>query len=196
MLGFNSDDAFGRNEVIGNLNLWGLDLEWQQQWRNWFLSFSHAYTRMTSFKLKNPNIFTFISAAGYGFGKDLFVWSNHLTKLDINYQVSDNWSINSGLQIYWGFPGTKYYFEYEDTNRLSSGLPRLMDESHNEVYGKSIHWQLGATYKINKSMEIVLNGHNLFGLIDKKYNKRNYLNEGVIYRIQAPSISLTLNAQL
>ena len=74
-------------------------------------------SKLIDFELADPGMVTSdpwiqASAKPYGYGDDLQRWANHITKVTAQWKLDNQWTLDSSLRIYWGFPGLKDYAQY------------------------------------------------------------------------------------
>ena len=112
IIGWSTD----RTASIGDLELWGTDLELTYQTDQIKFWIGHSYTKEIDFKLgKDYDDRQGISFSDYNFngnnlnyrdqGSDLNNWSNHMTKLAVSYKLN-RWALHANVQVYWGYPGS------------------------------------------------------------------------------------------
>ncbi len=112
IIGWNTD----RTASIGDLKLWGADLELTYQTDQVKFWINYSYTKEIDFKLGEDFVGRQgISFSDYNFdgnmleyrdqGSDLNNWSNHMTKLAVNYKLG-RWVFHANMQVYWGYPGS------------------------------------------------------------------------------------------
>ncbi len=177
--------------IVGTQKQWGLELEATYRTECSLFAFSHGYTKLIDFELSNPAMISTdpliqTSAQPYGYGDDLQRWANHITKLTAKHQINDQWSIDSSLRIYWGFPGLKDYAEYYATTQ---GYQLDWERA----YRGSYFLNCGLQYQANDALMIRMDGYNLLGMFDKDLNKRPYGGEGYTdYRSHAAAVALAL----
>lgn len=182
--------------VIAEEEQWGL--EWEVSWRTQKMAvhFSHAYLQLKDFDLRDGVARSFVTAMDNGYGDTLNNLSTNLSKLNGHYHFTDNWQGYLSLVYYWKFEGIRDHLVFRTDTRVSEGGIARYQDGNSEVYGSNIYLNLGAEGQLNEHITLGINGHNLLGLIEESYNKRNYfLSEGE-YRIQAPSLSVSLSWQL
>jgi outer membrane receptor for ferrienterochelin and colicins len=177
--------------VSGQSKHWGLETDLTYRTETLTFGISHGYTKLISFHLNNLDYVTKKSSTPYGFGNDLANWSNHLTKLFLHYKLTNNLTINSSLRIYWAYPGSRNYLDYQQKQNLLES--DLEDSGKQNLLKPSAFFNLGFSYKHNNQFQINLNGYNLLGIFKRDLNKRFYFNGYGGYRIQAPAVSLSLH---
>jgi iron complex outermembrane receptor protein len=180
--------AFDRNaeksQDLGEQKHWGLEVEAKYIKGKLDLGLSHGYTKLIDFDLE-PGSSTVLTAEPLGFGDDLANWSNHITKLQAVYTIDPKWRVNGSARIYWGYPGAK--------DLADSNAPYARDPGYDDPYDPSYFINLGLEHKPNKNLTVRVDGSNLMGFIDDKYNKRLYgFDFGSSYRSQAASVIFSL----
>jgi outer membrane receptor for ferrienterochelin and colicins len=183
------DGAAAATQTIGEQKVHGLEGEVTWKKGDWTLSASHGYTQLVDFTLE-PGSSTFLTAHPYGYGDDLANWHNHISKIQAKYKVTNKFSVNGSARIYWGVPGAEDYAEYLTT--VGSNTEKA--DLHNyEADGPAYFINLGAEYQYSKNLTLRLDGTNLMGFFDEKYNKRLYTQDTFNdYRCTAPSFIGTL----
>jgi len=172
-------EAFAWNQTLsqsmlaGKQKEWGVELEAAYHTEKTRLSISHSYTKLIDFTL-DPCQTTYISAKPYGYGDDLTNWSNHITKLTLEQKLDAQWTFDSSLRIYWGFPGMKSFDEYYPYTYPGSTSP-VVEDGWERAYRGSYYLNLGLRYKPNDNLTIGITGYYLLGIFDKDLNKRNYI---------------------
>jgi len=193
------NDSNFLTENIGKTKSFGFEVEFQYTLhQNIKFYISHAYNKLLSFTLYNPNIQRQnISANPYGYGDDFANWNNNITKLRLNYQINEKLKWTNSMQIFWKIPGAQdmsdyneqLSLSYSDTDSLPYKLPVLDSD---EAVSQHIYFNTGVTYTLNKTLHVTLNGYNLLGFINSDYNIRNYFQRTSHYREMAPSFSCNL----
>jgi hypothetical protein len=181
---------YGGTTNIGNCQQGGFEVEFTYQREQTKVMLSHGYTKLIDFQ-NNPGVTNIMTAKPFGYGDDLANWSNHITKLVLNYSLDDQWTLSGNGRIYWGFPGARDYASY----LTDKNSPYSREPGYDKPYGPSIFVGLGLQYQPSKNLTFRLNGHDLVGLIDKKYNKTLYgFNSFGDYRSSAPAVSLAIQS--
>jgi iron complex outermembrane receptor protein len=156
---------------VGLQKTWGLEGEFTYKKDDWQLSASHSYVKLSDFDLRE-GMSTYLFS-----GDDLTSWSDHITKVQASYLFNPHWTFHTSARIYWGFPGAEHYAKTHGT----------IDRKFLDAYDSAIFLNMGLRYQKEK-MSIGLDGTNLLGFIDKKYNRRlrtqGNFND---YRSTAPS---------
>ena len=170
---------------IGTQRDYGLELEASYHTPKTRLTASHAYTKLYDFDLV-PGQWTFITGKPYGFGDDLTLWSNHVSKLAVQYKIDSQWTFDGSLRVYWGFPGMK---DYADHLRADSATSPA-DPSFGAPYRGNYYLNLGLQYKPSDVLTIGIMGYNLLGIFDEDLNKRND-GASAGYRDSAAALAVT-----
>ncbi|HIF51214.1 MAG TPA: hypothetical protein EYQ42_06795 [Thiotrichaceae bacterium] len=113
---------------------------------------------------------TFVTAAPFGFGNDLDSWSNHISKIDVSYDLSNHWRAHGNLQYLWGYPGTEDQVNFRNSTRATNA--KFTDPGFDDSFKKSVFLNLGLEYKPSDKVTLNLVGYHLLGLIDKDLNKQ------------------------
>ncbi len=180
-------DASASVVNVGTQRDYGLDLEAYYHTQRTRLGLSHGFTKLYDFNL-GDNADTLISAYPYGYGKDLTLWSNHITKLTAHQQLNDQWTLDGSMRVYWGFPGLKDYNEYR---YASTGGLAPVEPDWQRGYRGNYYLNLGLQYQPIENLTCRIDGYNLLGLFNDDFNKRNYLSSGA-FRSHATAIGLSL----
>jgi iron complex outermembrane receptor protein len=189
---------------VGTQRDYGLELEATYHTEKTRLTFSHCYTKLYGFSLADPCQVTYVTSEPYGYGDDLAAWSNHLTKVVLQHKLDDKWTFDASLRIYWGFPGMKDYDEYSvdkiatsyftypggETIPIPDHSP--IEDGWEKAYRGNYYLDLGLQYKASKDLTIGVMGHNLLGIFNKDFNKRNYWASNGDYRCEAAAVSVAL----
>ncbi len=181
-------------QVIAEEKQWGLEFELALHTDLIDFEFSHTYTHMYYFDLKKGVSFSYVTTEPNGYGDKLNNWSNHLSKLNARYQLNDKLLMHGSVVYYWAFDGIKDNLEYQTDIRIANGDAPLYEFGNDEISGSNVYLNLGVNYAIQENLNLGFNGYNLLGLIDMKYNKRNYFQSSDgSYRLQAVSLSVYAN---
>jgi len=188
-------------ENAGNLKSWGAELEAIYRTPKTTLTLSHGFTKQIRFQTPagdDPTVGEYISASAYTCGNDIENWSNHVTKLTARHDLTDKWSVDGSLRVYWGFPGQEDYAKHQALATTYWTLPpgtTAYDPTYDRVFGMGMLLNLGAQYKPNKNLTVRLDGYNLLGLVDHTLNKRLIgYDSGSAgdYRAQAPAFGVSV----
>ncbi len=186
-----SQQAFedGSIRPVGNLQEYGFEAELTYHTEKVDLGVSHGYTKLIDFNLRSGED-TLLTAKPYGYGDDLANWSNHLTKAFARYKFTRQWEVDGNARIYWGFPGARDYARYLTENDVFI----TRDSGYDTPYGPSIFVNLGVQYTPAENLLMRIDGYNLLGLIDDKYNKTLYgFDDFGDYRSAAWALGFTLS---
>ncbi len=175
---------------VGTFAIWGLEPELSYRTKNTKLALSHGYTQLFDSSLATPDTVQGISAEPYGYGHDLANWANHITKFSVNHDWNEQWSSNTSLRVYWGFPGAQDLVEWNGDRGapLSFGLA---DPGYDDSFGPSVFWNAGLEYRPTQRMTLRLDAYNILGWFDEKLNKRLHYFRGSNYSSEAPAVVLT-----
>jgi len=181
-------------QVIAEEKQWGFEFELAWHTDSIDFGFSHTYTHLYQFDLKKGVTSSFVTTKPNGYGDNLNNWSNHLSKLNGRYQLNDKWLMHGAAVYYWGFDGIKDNLEYQTDIRIANDDAPLYEFGNDEISGSNVYLNLGVNYTMQENLNLGFNGYNLLGLLDIKYNKRNYFQSSDgSYRLQAVSLSLYAN---
>ncbi len=195
-----TDQAYA---IAGTERTYGIELEASYHTDKTRFTVSHGYTKLYSFYLSENRRTTLptapaqsITAAPYGFDNDLTNWSNHNTKLVYQRKLNDKWTFDASMRIYWGFPGMKdfdKYYPYAASGQATAGA-REIQGGWKRAYRGSYFLDLGLQYKYSKNLEIGITGYNLLGILNKDFNKRNFVETKGIgdFRAAAPAVGVSL----
>ncbi len=199
------DEVAGRSQLLGEFQIWGIELEADYRTERTHFVASHAYTDLVHGRLLDPaTTVQGVSAYPYNvlfddeepFGRHLANWSPFLTKFYLARELDFCWSASAALRIYWGFPGGRDLTEYnnfllEDTGQPSPGLG-LSDPGYTKSFQGNYYLDFGLERKLGERGALRLDGYNVLGWIDRDLNKRNYLNRLSEYRAEAAALALSV----
>lgn len=189
------DSTSQTTTAIGDLQTYGLELEGKYQTAQTRFLFSHNYTKHLDFENTRGTALQNLTASPYGFGDDLANWSNHSSKLSLEYDFNNQWTGTASTRIYWGYPGGEDLSNYNKAV-LGSNINAALTDSSTRTFEESIHLNMGLEYHPDKITTVRLDGFNLLGLIEDELNKRNYFQRTGSYRVEAPAIALSVNIKL
>lgn len=172
---------------IGTQKNYGFELEAYYHTDKTRFGISHGFTQLYSFDLASGQS-TDITSEAYGAGDGSAFWSTNVTKLTAQHQLTDQWSADGSLRVYWGFDGTKDYDRYQ----LSQNPNYTIDSDWERGYRGNYYLNLGLQYQPNEDLTLRVDGMNLLGIFDKDLNKRNYGASGA-YRSHAPAVVFSLS---
>jgi len=181
------------NQLAGTQQDYGIEIEAAYHTDKFRISASHSYTKLINFKLNDSGTVTFVTAEPYGFGDDLAFWSSHITKLNASYLLTDRWTLNGSMRIYWGFPGTKDYHDY-DANPLeyTGDDYRVVEPGWEKDSRGSYYLNMGLQYKATEDLTARVDGYYLLGIFNSDLNKRGYWAGYGDYRSHAAAIGVSL----
>ena len=182
------------SDQLADYDVWGIEAEVTWRSDELLITFSHAYTKLIDFHLNNPGTVQAWSAEPYGYGHDLAIWSNHISKLFASYQITEQLSLDGSLQIYWDFAGAKDQTRYNNeqgTFPQSTGLG-LSDPGYDKAFRGNYYLNLGAEYLPGPHWSLRLDLYNILGWFDKDLNKRNFTERVSEYRCEAAAAGLSL----
>jgi len=194
------DESTYQSSLAGTQREYGIEVEASYHTDKTRLTISHGYTKLYDFDMEPDRMTTFptepatyITAEPYGYGDDLTNWSNHITKLTAQHELSDELTLDAMLRIYWGFPGMKdfdeyypytgsgaaqstdlYYTPWDPSGDYPAQHP-VIEDGWERAYRANIYLNLGLQYKPSDNLIICVTGYNLLGIFDKDLNKRNYI---------------------
>ena len=184
--------TYGRTSKIGLVQTFGVEGMLKVQMDGFHARLSHSFTKLLDFDLYKKGVIQNVSASPYGYGNDLANWVNNVTKFNIDYNVTDHFSLHSSARIYWGLPGGEDMARYNMDKVGSPALP--IGDSDDKAFDTSIFLSIGVGYKVNQTTDVILHGYNLMGLFDKDLNKRNFFQRTTMYRDAAPAVALRISS--
>jgi outer membrane receptor for ferrienterochelin and colicins len=180
-------------QPVGEFKYGGLEFELNYQLADVTLGFSHSYSKLDDFDLA-PGASTRITASHLGYGNDLNNWSNHITKFTAAWQLDPAWQLTSSLRYFWGYEGAQDQIDSTNDareNNPNSSATNLTDPGYNDSVQEAAFLDLGLHYQTQDYGKFSLNGYNLLGLLDKRFNKRLYLLNVGNYRPEAVAVGLS-----
>jgi iron complex outermembrane receptor protein len=193
------DGAAGQTVPCGTQREYGLELEATYHTEKTRLMISHGYTKLYGFYLA-PDQHTYLTAKPFGYGDDLANWSNHITKLTLQHKLDDKWTFDASMRIYWGFPGMKdsdKYWPYNASPAWVGTNQPMIEDGWEKAYRGDYYLNMGLRYQPSKDLTIGVMGYNLLGILNRDFNKRNYItsngySNGGDYRCYAPAVGVSL----
>jgi iron complex outermembrane receptor protein len=180
----------GKPRPLGNVESYGIELEASYRGKKTRIDFSHGYTKMTDYEPGDDIKSVEFTSANTGFGNDLANWDNHVSKLAVHRELTDNWNLDGSVYVYWGSPGAEDYADYR-----YSVSPGNYESGFDEPFRPSVFLNLGLEYRPSQNLTLRLDGYNLLGLFDQELNKRrvgfNTEAPGQ-YRVHAPAMGVSL----
>lgn len=194
ILGDTSEVATGTSsgtKVVGDMKLWGLELEASWKGKKLKVDLSHSFTKLIEMKGEPGILWHNYSAAPFGVGNDLAQWHNHTSQVRAEYQYDEKWLLNGSLCVLWGSPGGQDAADYRD--QMFPDWDYL--SGFEEPFKASAYLNLGAEYKWSPNTTLTFTGYNLLGLVDEELNKRRVGFDRQLpgrYRILPVSFGVTL----
>jgi outer membrane receptor protein involved in Fe transport len=180
----------GTQTPVGNRQYYGLEFELNYQSDLWHVLFSHNYSQLIDFELLTPGTRQRISAAPAGFGNDDYAISNHVTKLYARYNIKEDWSVYSSLNILWGFPGSEDFADFNNQQTTPDfGLP--LTDGRDDAFDGSYYLNFGSRYEYSDKITVSADAYNILGLFDDSLNKVNMRFPFSEYREVSPSLALS-----
>jgi len=193
------NDATKETEKIGKVDFYGIEGIVNYRYNKWRVSLSHNYTKLRSFTLENDEtIRQNISALPKGYGDDFANWYNHMTKIVMHCNESNQFSWNVSLRYFWEMPGAidMAHYNMETFEGNMGALLRLpLYEESTRVFEESLYVDLGLTYQYSDAVRVSLYGYDLAGLFNSSLNKRNYFQRTSHFRESSPALSVQLSYQ-
>jgi iron complex outermembrane receptor protein len=181
---------------LGNIKTFGFEVEAAYKTKRTKFSLSHGFAKLKEIHLE-PGVTTFESSHQEGYGHDLANWSNHITKLAAQYNLTDQLSVDGSLRIYWGYPGAEEYAKWANDIQEAGWAPwnyRYM-RGYTKPFGTSAFFNLGLEYKPADNLTIRVDGYNILGWFDIDLNKRLVRYDDwapADYRSSAPAVGVSL----
>jgi outer membrane receptor protein involved in Fe transport len=172
---------------------WGFELEAAYHTERTRLAISHGFTKLYGFNLE-PGAWANVSAMGWDYGDDLGRWSTQITKITAQHKLDDQWTLDSSMRVYWGFPGCEDFTRYmHEAYAAGDTWPdSLAADGWERTYRASSYLNLGLQYEASKNLTCRLDGYYLLGIFDEDLNKRIYGGNNTTYRSHAPALAASL----
>ncbi len=183
---------------VGNLITWGFEAEIMYKTDKTRFSVSHALTKQVDFDDRGTSEFPpSVSERGKGYGNDLAAWNNNSTKFYFQEKLTDKFTFDSSLRIYWGSPGQEEYANWVKGNWDDIGWNQwCYDREHNDTFDKPTAFlNLGLQYEPMPDLTIRVDGYNLLGIFDRALNKRFMVWDNLYpadARASAPALGVSL----
>ncbi len=181
------NDAILQNDLIGNYDTWGLEFEASYRTGKSRFDISHGFTKLFAMTLDTITVQQGYTAEPYGFGNDLAMWSNHVTKLIMLYKANERWTASTMLRVYWDFPGARDLVQYY--NSLGAAFT---DPGFNDAFSTNAYLDFGLVYSLMTRLSIRFDAYNVLGWIDEDLSKRNYILRPWEYRIDASALAVSI----
>ncbi len=182
---------------IGIARQWGLEFELSYHGEKLDISLSHQFNKLIDLKLNDPDTISIVSSQPNGFGDDLNILHNNISKLNIRYQFTRQLSGLITYVRYWGSPGSAGFHDFTN-DRFAGGNSnnpsvRAIDNIDPYAFSESADYlQASINWNILKNTKIGIHGNYLLGFIDDNYNKRGFSHNGY-YRTHAPAFNFQLS---
>ena len=178
---------------IGRFKIAGGEFELTYTNKNTRLTLSEGVAKLVGSKVPKslPAAGQGITSEPYGFGHDLAEWSPFITKLALLHDIGKEWTVNSSLVYYYGFPGAQDYAKYNATLPTPATSAPFSDPGYTEPYGPNVYLNLGVEFRPSTHWTIRLDGYNLAGLVDYTLSKRNYYFRTSEFSVQPPSMAVS-----
>jgi outer membrane receptor protein involved in Fe transport len=187
-LGPGGATSFGGTIPQGVDKHMGLEFEARYSAKPFDFGLNHSYVKLLDFHLAPGVSSSSISYADYaelpdpvtgqprltGTGRDINSWSNHATKLFLNYRFLGDFTLHLDSRVFWGFPGAEDEIPMiekavrgtaDDTPLLRRAIRDLEDRN---VFGLNLRTNMSLTYDFKKNFSASLYGMNLLGVGDNK----------------------------
>jgi outer membrane receptor protein involved in Fe transport len=177
VIGFNTNQE--ASLVVGNLKLYGTELEAAYSSKRWRVGLSHSFVKQLSWHLGAGATQSGISYADFnqptrddpnivihGYGNDLANWANNATKLFVHFRWSSWLLFHADGQIFWGEQGEKDALSALDIAAQGSSRQADIDRSVQAVrdagaYGYDIRVNASAHVALSPALSIAVYGMNL-----------------------------------
>ncbi|WP_197525460.1 TonB-dependent receptor plug domain-containing protein [Pseudobythopirellula maris] len=173
--------------LTGNQTQYGIEYETYYKHGCWTLQGSHSFSKLIKFTRFDPTVTPFITASPDGYGNDLNNWSNHITKLFVQCQLTPKLSSDTSLRYYWGFAGAK---DVQDRANAGGGAFGATRPDWDRPYLDSVFLNHALNYRVDRNIRLRLEGYNLLGMFQNTLNKRIYGGEGS-YRVDPAAVGLS-----
>jgi len=181
-----------RSTDLGTLEFYGLEGEVTYSGKKLRAILSHNYTKHHDFDLADPTItLQNVSASPYGFGDDLANWSNHNTKLAMEYDFTEKWMGSSSVRIIWGYPGGEDLADYNSAV-LGNNINFPLTDGSDKAWEESVFLNMGVQYQANENTLVRFDALNVLGFFDEDLNKRNAFQRTSMFRNEAPAVMFTV----
>lgn len=201
------NDALEETSFIGSAKFYTLEGIAQYHTKRYDVVFSHLFTSLTDFTLKNSQIQTQnISASAYGYGHDFANWNRNITKIRFDYNYNNKLKFISSLRVFWGLQGGIDMANYNKENfsavTANPYIPNYsyyklpVYDNNTKAFGANAYLNMSLQYKFNRKATVYLHGYNLLGLFNEDINKRNYFQTTSNFFDEAPAVAVSLNYKL
>jgi outer membrane receptor protein involved in Fe transport len=195
----------------GDLQTAGFEFEAFYNIVNLSIIFNHSFTKMIDWKKRIDSVTTPISYSAYNFqiGEDKFIgvgnnlnnWSNHITKLNVNYNLNDIVHFNINTQIYWKHEGSLDGVQMLKNieKEPDSDLANMVDFIEDNMYGTNIMLNAGISFTYFDNIRINLFANNILGEFNRYIyedgikTRNSYFRGGFVSEPTSFTIGLQLN---
>ena len=154
---------------VGSFKSYGLELEGQYHADNYRAIFSHSFTKLNNVTFAEGTTTTELTASPNGYGTDFANWPNHMSKLNVEYDVSDKLLWTNSMVVVWGYPGGLDYAWYID-----SLDDTRFDAKGSDAFDPSFFWNMGLEYKHSENTTFRVDAYNILGWFEKDAGKRKF----------------------
>ncbi len=179
-------------QPVGNVDSWGWEAELKYNKDKLSIDASHSYTKMLDVSI-DPGVTLSsleFTSKPMGYGENFAYWSNHQTKIAVNYKLNDRCTLTSSLYTYWGYPGAEDWAEYRGSQNSA-----FYKDGYDESFQVSMFLNAGLNIVVDENTMLQLYGYNLLGLYDEMLNSRHGGNASYWAghaRIHAPAAGFSL----
>lgn len=180
----------GGTGPVGKMITYGLEFEAKYKTERVEAIASHGFSKLDRVDLKSGILSIEETASPQGFGNDLANWSNHQSKLHVNYKLEEKWLLTSSIIVNWGYPGAQDYAEM-----WNASDPVRYDLDGKEAFGANYFWNMGLEHRYSENLNIRFDAYNILGWFDKDLAQRRFgfSNElPATVRIQPPAFGVQL----
>jgi len=210
ILGWNGTDR--NTSSIGDLSLYGFEVEGKYSDRSVMVGVSHSFTKMRSWKLADNVDRSGISYSDYNeetrkktmlnsYGNSLNNWSDNVTKMFFRYK-KDGFTLHLDSRVYWGFEGAKDGLSLLENSAQDSEYEKDVRETIQDDRDKNVY---GADWRLNMSISYDYKGFLLtaygMNLTEALLSAKRYSYDGGIsyespHRVAFVEEPLTLGVKL
>ncbi len=187
VLGWANDD---QTLPVGDLSLYGLELEGRYNFENGYIGFNHSYVKQIDWNYAAGVSYSGISYKDFkrtmdmgtytGLGNDINNWSNQATKCFACFNLLDNkFVFHTDARVFWGFEGAKDGLEMArisaiGTEKEDDVSNAVEDLKRRDAYGIDFRLNSSLTFTVNKTFSITCYVMNLLGSgKNKRYSYDN-----------------------
>lgn len=195
----------GDQDQVGRFDIGVYEFELAHKTDTSSLIFSHSYSRLLEAD-QHPNVaITTLSVADAENprGNELAFWSQHISKLAWNQNITKTINFSSSLVYYWGFDGVDDFTQWVTENSgdaLPTGAHRrygLYDGTNQDASKGSLYMNAGFQWDPAYGTSIRLDAYNINEWFNQKSSKRNYIGSGAgSYQIEPASLRLKVEFKI